>query len=119
MGSSIKTGMNALLLKHPETGAVIIMVCDQPGVNAEYLRTMIRRHGETRSPIIASSYADTLGVPALFARPFFSNILILKDDHGAKKIINQFTSKVCPLEFPDGAFDLDTDEDFQRFLGTQ
>jgi molybdenum cofactor cytidylyltransferase len=116
MGSSIKTGMNALLHKHPETGAVIIMVCDQPAVDAEHLRTLITKHSQTRAPIVASSYADTLGVPALFARPFFSNILILKDEQGAKKIITQFSSKVHPIDFPAGADDLDTDADLQQFL---
>jgi molybdenum cofactor cytidylyltransferase len=36
IGSSIKTGMNALMKEYPETNAVILMVCEQPAVTADH-----------------------------------------------------------------------------------
>ncbi len=116
MGSSIKTGMNNLLRIFPETTAVIIMVCDQPGISENHLRTLIEKFEENKSPIVASAYADTAGVPALFARPFFSNILMLRDDEGAKKIIAQFSAQVHAVAFPEGIHDLDTTEDYKNFI---
>lgn len=116
MGSSIKTGMNALMKKYPETNAVILMVCDQPAVSADHLRALIQNYSSTKSPIVGSAYAGTVGVPALFGRPFYSNILMLRDDQGAKKIMQQFPSKVKSIDFPEALHDLDTREDYQNFI---
>lgn len=116
MGSSIKSGLNYLIRKSPETDAVIIMVCDQPGLTTEHLLEVIEAFKQSKSPIVASAYSNTVGVPALFARSFFSNILMLKDEQGAKKIIEQFPERVTPVPFPDGVHDLDTTEDYQNYL---
>ncbi len=116
MGSSIKTGLNYLIRKSPETEAVIIMVCDQPGLTSDHLNALIKTFAQTKNPIVASSYSNTMGVPALFARSFFSNILMLKDEQGAKKIIEQFPERVTPVDFPEGIHDLDTAEDYQKYL---
>jgi molybdenum cofactor cytidylyltransferase len=116
MGSSIKTGMNALMKEYPETNAVILMVCDQPAVTADHLRSLIQNYSSTKSPIVATGYAGTIGVPALFGRPFYSNILMLRDDQGAKKIMQQFPSKVKSIDFPNAVHDLDTREDYQNFM---
>jgi molybdenum cofactor cytidylyltransferase len=116
MGSSIKAGLNHLVRKHSDTEAVIIMVCDQPAITSIHLQNLIRKFEETRSPIVASYYSSTAGVPALFSRSFFSNILMLKDDQGAKKIIEQFPEQVQKVEFPGGSMDLDTGEDYQKYL---
>ncbi len=116
MGSSIKAGLNHLVRKAPDTQAVIIMVCDQPSLTANHLRQLIQKYRETKSPIVASSYAGTAGVPVLFSRAFFSNILMLRDGEGAKKIIQQFPGQILTIEFPEGVFDLDTSVDYQNYL---
>ena len=116
MGSSIKAGLNYVVRKYSDTEAVIIMVCDQPAITASHLHKLATTHKSTNSPIVASSYSGTVGVPALFSRAFFSNILMLKDDQGAKKIIEQFPEQRANVDFPDGSFDLDTSEDYQRYL---
>lgn len=116
IGSSIKAGLNYLVRKSPDNEAVIIMVCDQPSLTAQHLRNMIDSFKQTRSSIIASRYADTLGVPALFARSFFTNLLMLRDEQGAKKTIEQFKGQVKTVDFPEGSFDIDTQQDYQNYL---
>jgi len=116
MGSSIKAGLNHVVRKYSDTEAVIIMVCDQPAINATHLNKLSSRFKETGSPIVASSYSGTVGVPALFSRAFFSNILMLKDEQGAKKIIEQFPEQCATVDFPDGSIDLDTNDDYQNYL---
>ena len=117
MGSSIKAGLNYVVRKYSDTEAVIIMVCDQPAIDATHLRKLTSAFKETGSPIVASSYSRTLGVPALFSRSFFSNVLMLKDEQGAKKIIEQFPDQVHKVEFPQGSIDLDTREDYDKYIG--
>lgn len=116
MGSSIKTGLHHIIKELPEARAVIIMVCDQPEVRAHHLRQLVTQHTQSGKSIVASEYAGTQGVPALFARSFFSNILMLQDEHGAKKIIEQFPEHVSSIAFPEGSIDLDTPEDYERYL---
>ena len=116
MGSSIKAGLNHVVREHSDTEAVIIMVCDQPAISADHLRNLMAAYKTSNSPIVASAYSGTTGVPALFSRAFFSNILMLKDDQGAKKIIEQFPEQRVTVDFPDGAIDLDTGEDYQNYV---
>ncbi len=116
MGSSIKTGINYLIQEVSDLEAVIIMVCDQPALTAEHLEKLIQKFNQTKKSIIASSYSNSNGVPVLFGRSFFSNLLLLSDDQGAKKIIQQFPGQVATVEFPKGSFDLDTEEDYQNYL---
>lgn len=116
MGSSIKAGLNHVVREYSETEAIIIMVCDQPGVTGEHLRNLISAFKNSSSKIVASAYSGTAGVPALFSRSFFSNILMLKDEQGAKKIIEQFPEQRTSVNFPDGTYDLDTGEDYENYL---
>src|SRR5690606_5807042 len=95
---------------------IILMVCDQPALTAQHLRNLIQQFYETKKPIVASSYAGSGGVPVLFGRSFFSNLLLLGDDQGAKKIVSQFPSQVALVEFSEGVLDLDTEEDYEKYL---
>jgi len=119
MGSSIKTGLNYLLQSGAELDAVILMVCDQPALTSAHLLRLIQKYAEKQRSIIASAYDNSSGVPALFGRSFFSNLLLLSDDQGAKKIIQQFPRQVETVEFPKGSIDLDTEEDYQNYLNTK
>lgn len=116
MGSSIKSGLNYLIQAAPDLEGVILMVCDQPALTTEHLQKLIEKFSEKKKSIIASSYANSKGVPVLFGRSFFSNLLLLGDDQGAKKIVQQFPDQVGVVEFPQGSFDLDTEEDYTNFL---
>ena len=71
MASSISCGITNLQELAPESKAVILMVCDQPFVNAKLLNNLITKHKDTRQSIVASSYANTLGTPALFHQSLF------------------------------------------------
>jgi molybdenum cofactor cytidylyltransferase len=119
MGSSIKTGLNYLIQSGGELDAVILMVCDQPALTSEHLLKLIEKFHERKKAIIASSYSNSNGVPVLFGRSFFSNLLLLSDDQGAKKIVQQFPDQVDAVAFPKGSIDLDTEDDYQNFLKTR
>jgi molybdenum cofactor cytidylyltransferase len=116
MGGSIKTGLSYLLQSGAQLDAVMLMVCDQPALTSAHLQKLIQKFSEKKKAIIASHYSDSAGVPVLFGRSFFSNLLLLGDEHGAKKIIQQFPDQVATVDFPEGSFDLDTEEDYQNYL---
>lgn len=114
MGSSIKAGLNHVLSSNPKTEAVIIAVCDQPLLQPHHFKMLIAKQQQTKAPIVASAYSNTKGVPALFKREIFGEILELNDPEGAKKVIQQHPAEV--IDFSDGAIDLDTPEDYKNFL---
>ncbi len=112
IGTSIRAGVAAL----PELDAVVLLACDQPAVNANFIERLIRTHAVTQQPVVAAAYSDTVGVPALFARPHFSALLSLSDGQGAKTLMAAHPDKVARVEFPQGAVDIDTVEDFARLV---
>jgi molybdenum cofactor cytidylyltransferase len=116
IASSIHAGLSAVLNESPPAEQVIFMVCDQPYVSADLLKELIREQQETGKPIVASAYAGTLGIPALFTSAMFSQLLDLKGDMGAKRIIQQHPAKTATVHFPLGNIDIDTTEEYRDLV---
>ncbi|MBW4474892.1 MAG: nucleotidyltransferase family protein [Stenomitos rutilans HA7619-LM2] len=114
MGSSIRAGVEQITRINPHLDAVVVMLCDQPLVTASKLNQLLEAYQVNRSQVIASAYANTLGVPALFSRDLFPDLLSLTANVGAKYLIQQYRDQVYVVPFPEGAIDLDTPEDYQQ-----
>jgi len=115
MGTSIAVGMNALLQADSTVEAVIIMVCDQPFADTALLHKLIDQQQLTGKGIAASTYAHTMGVPALFDSSYFDTLLQLGGDEGAKKIMLLYEEDVTLIPFEKGVIDIDTVEDVEEF----
>ena len=116
MGNSLKIGLAAVLHKTPNAEEILIMVCDQPTVSPLHLQNIIARINQTDKTIVASGYGGTFGVPALFKRAQFERLQRIDDKDGARMVIRQFPQSVETIDFPGGEIDLDTPEDYERFL---
>ena len=114
MASSISCGITNLQELAPESKAVILMVCDQPFVNAKLLNNLITKHKDTRQSIVASSYANTLGTPALFHQSLFSELLVLEGESGAKSLIKKYSLQTGFVSFDQGSIDIDTRENYRN-----
>ncbi len=111
VGTSIHLGLEQL----PNfVEAAVLLVCDQPFLDASIVSQLIAARAETGKPIIASSYANTLGVPALFDRSCFDALLTLPDATGAKAFIMSGQFEVASIPFARGEIDIDTPEDWKR-----
>jgi len=111
MSSSIRTGVNAL---GQNVEAVVITLCDQPFVSVQVINQLVEAYRLTFKAIIASEYADTLGVPALFHHTFFSKLANLKQGKGAKQIIKKYINQVTSIPFLQGKIDIDTPDDYEQ-----
>lgn len=116
MGSSISAGLSYLLQKEPTLGAVIILVGDQPLLNTQVLLDLHQSAQTQQAPLVVSHYANTMGVPALFTRALFPELIALEGATGAKALIQKYWDRAAILEFPEGALDLDTPEDWRAFV---
>ncbi|MEP7072096.1 MAG: nucleotidyltransferase family protein [Verrucomicrobiota bacterium] len=108
IGSSIRLGTASV----ENCSAIVIIACDQPQVSRELLRQLRALQAATGKPIIASAYAATRGVPALFAQSYFEALVALPDGEGAKAIIAAHPEDVATVDFPEGAIDIDTPGDY-------
>jgi molybdenum cofactor cytidylyltransferase len=114
MSSSIRVGIEALNAVNPELEAVAIALCDQPFISSQIINQLVEAYYLTGKPIVACEYAGTLGVPALFSRTLFPELMALKTSQGAKQIINKHRHEVVGVPFPEGAIDIDTPEDYDQ-----
>src|SRR5688572_12888141 len=118
MASSIRCGLNTLLHIAPLTDAVILMVCDQPFVSAALLNELIITQKNTGKLIVSSRYGDVMGPPALFYKTIFTELLKLKGDAGARKIVEQHSNDTTTVLFTKGSIDIDTEEEYKAINDT-
>lgn len=112
MASSVRKGLNELLFIAPSSDAVIFMVCDQPYISPALINDLINTQSQSGKSIVACNYGDTIGPPALFYKSLFSELMQLKGDAGARKIIQQHQGEVATVSFENGKIDIDTEADY-------
>jgi len=122
MAGSLKMGMVGAYMTFKDLEAVIFLTVDMPFVSAGLIENMIKKAEETldnsdeQPDIVACRYDNQIGIPALFRRKLFTELLELKGDTGAKKVIMAHQDKTAIVDFPQGKFDLDTIEEYRDFL---
>ncbi len=114
IASSIRLGLNRVLVEIPDTGLVLFMPCDQPFINPALMDNLVTLQQQTGKPIAASSYAGTLGIPAVFSKTLFDELHELTGDAGAKKIILQHLADTVSIPFSGGEVDIDTPADLEQ-----
>lgn len=111
MGASLRAGVAwAEAASHD---SVIILTCDQPRLTSAHVAALVSAHEAHAGALVASRYADTLGVPAVFGRAHFPALLALGGDRGARALLRSHPDVVA-IDWPDGALDIDTPADLAR-----
>jgi molybdenum cofactor cytidylyltransferase len=114
VGSSIRVGLESAVNQAPDIEAIVLLTCDQPFLKTDTIERLIAMYEKTKKAIVASSYSETLGVPALFDRSCFQELLALDDETGAKTIILSNRERVAELLFLEGKIDIDTVADYEK-----
>lgn len=113
IASSIHEGVTAMQKRFPQITGIIFIVCDQPFISGDLLKQLIESSELSNKGIAASSYGETVGTPVLFQKKYFSVLIQLRGDQGAKKIIQNNIEDVSTVAFPEGIIDIDTVEDYE------
>jgi molybdenum cofactor cytidylyltransferase len=112
ISTSIHAGLHALEAVSPNAPGVMILSCDQPRLIAGHLRALLASFSEQAKPaIVASSYAATLGVPAIFPREVFAELCALRGDKGARALLMKPPCPLISVDFPGGEIDIDLPAD--------
>lgn len=111
MLSSIKTGLRGM---PAEISACLIVLGDQPRLNARVLSDIQNHYAEQGGDLLIPSYQMRRGHPILVGRKYWHDILTLNDKH----TLRDFTSKheddiqYVPVESDSILRDVDTPEDY-------
>ena len=111
LSSSIIASIKYFKKKKLHFDGIFILLADQPAIEISYLNSMHNLFQKKEDIIIASNYENKLGVPVIFPKKYFSSLLLIKGDKGAKEFINKRKSEIiCPKKTTN-LFDIDTKED--------
>jgi molybdenum cofactor cytidylyltransferase len=119
VGTSVAAGVARLRAIAPSASGAVLLVCDQPLLEADHLRALVARREATGLPVIASGYEGVLGVPALFGAEVLDELASLDGDIGAREVIRRESSRVVAVPFPAGALDVDEEEDVTAARGRE
>jgi molybdenum cofactor cytidylyltransferase len=114
-GTSIRAGVAALAGLPPAAG-VLLAVCDQPLVPAAHFSKLRELFLGAPDHVVASSYAGTVGVPAIFPRDHLGQLRALPAGAGAKSVIERSRARALHVACPEAATDIDTEADYDRLL---
>jgi len=115
LGASVVSGVNYFIENKLNFEGIFILLADQPAIEIPYLKAMLELFKKNDNTIIASNYGNELGVPAIFPEKYFTELLLIKGDKGAKKFINQRKNEVLYPKKSTNLFDIDTKKDLSLY----
>ena len=114
MSSSIKAGLRAIVDLEPNLAAIVITLCDQPYISTDDIDRLTTEFRQSNTAIVAAAYENTIGVPALFSRESFNELLHLEGDTGARHLLRN-RKNVIAVKMHNATFDIDTTDDLREF----
>lgn len=113
MGTSLAAGIAAL---PRECEAAVVLLGDQPCLDAAAINAIIETYRTTGKPIVASRYGTIVGAPTLIGRPLFGEAAGLTGDVGGRQLIRRHPEQMAEvdLSLEMASWDVDTPEDLER-----
>jgi CTP:molybdopterin cytidylyltransferase MocA len=115
ISSSIRCGLAAAEASAP--AAVLLMLADQPLIEAPTIDRLISAYREADPLVAASQYESggetVYGVPAIFSRAVFPELAGLLGPGGAKNVITRHRHQALFVPAPEAALDVDTINDYE------
>lgn len=108
MGTSIAAGIASL---PADCAAAMIVLGDQPLVSPAHLSRLASAWRKQPDRIVASSYEQTIGPPAVFPRAQFDALNALRGDEGARSLLRDPQAEVVVIECEGPMPDVDTPDD--------
>ena len=115
--TSLVAGLRAL--ESAAARAALITLIDVPLVSVSTVRLLISVYRERGAPIVRPVSSGRHGHPVIFGRELFDELQRADPAYGAKPVVRAHAAEMIEVPIDDeGAFtDIDTREDFERFIG--
>ncbi|WP_166423814.1 nucleotidyltransferase family protein [Paraglaciecola sp. 20A4] len=105
MGASLAFGVKNV---HSESSHLLVTLADQVAIRREHVETMLHHCAQAPGKIIAARYDKVLGAPVIFPRCYFTQLLALDADTGARKILQLHIDDVVAVDISNAQYDIDT-----------
>jgi len=115
MGSSLSKGIG-LIQKKQLFDRVLITLSDLPLLETSHYQDLIDLSKSSGKRIIQTEYDETSGVPVVFDKSLFNGLSRLKNEEGAKPLIEKYKKEVLKLRSKTPFFDVDTSDAYQKLL---
>lgn len=108
---SLQVGLSKVINTFP---AVMFLLADQPLLNSATINILLQRFWAADKDACVPIYQGKRKTPAIFGRRFYSQLMDIKGDMGARKIIDDHPDRVLTVEIGDPFYflDIDTPQDF-------
>jgi len=113
LSSSIQGGISSL---PKEVGGIVFLQGDQPQIPHSLITKLVEAHQTTLNPIVAPQINGQRGNPVLFDSRTFTWLLSLIGDSGGRELFGQFPIQWVIWHDPRLLLDIDTPEDYRKFL---
>ncbi len=114
LGKSLAYGIEYIESSKETIDACLVTLADQPLIETNFLNILIEVYNKHKDSIIATSYKnEKYGVPVIFDKIHFEELLALNDDNGAKHLLKKYKSSVKILIPELDNLDLDIIEDYK------
>lgn len=114
LGTSIAFGINHINLLHPEIDHVLIMLADQPLIDVQYLKSLLKTYSKSKHKITCTLYHENrFGVPAIFSKTYFEDLSRLNGDKGAKQMLEKYNDNLLYVDGKNVSVDVDTMIDYE------
>lgn len=114
LATSLRAGLRAT---DPATNAVLVLLVDQPLVDAAALARLVAAWRRRPGTPAAARYEDRIGVPAVLPRRHWRALKSLRGDEGARALLRG-SATLTPVDMPEAALDVDTPADLRRLAVT-
>lgn len=116
LGNSIAFAVKILVDNYPVPDGILICLADQPLLSSAYLNSLIHNFEKDTSKIIATNYRKGVGVPALFPKLLYPNLVLLDGDKGAKDLLNTNFKEMVRLDAGGQSLDVDTKLEYNQLI---
>jgi len=111
MAASLRRGLAAL---SPGVDGLLVLLCDHVRLEARHLDALVGRWRDAPERAVASAYAGTIGVPAMFPSSWWPRLAQLTGDEGARSLLRARSETVTCIEAEALSQDLDGLQDLNQ-----
>jgi len=112
---SLRIGLSTV---KTDFAAVMFLLGDQPMLNPAKINSLLESFWSADKDICVPTYQGKRQTPVIFSRRFFAELMNIKGDIGARKLIDKNPTRVISVEMADPLtfFDIDTQQDFKNLI---
>ena len=117
MSTSLRAGLRAV---RPDIDGVVVMLADQPFIDAAIVDALIERYEQTSAKIVRPRYGGVPGNPVLWDSSHIEALAAQEGDQGGRALLQAHRDQIEWLDLPDANLqtDVDTPEAYASLTGT-